>query len=97
MAAVENIQHISLHIYDTQIHVNVPADQEQMYREAGNLINERMNAYFERYKGKKGDKEIMYYVMIDIALNCVNQAQRNDVGPLADILRQLTAEVEAVL
>lgn len=90
-------QHISLHIYDTQIHINVPADQEQLYREAADLINERLNAYYGAYKGKKSEKEICYYALIDIALTCTKEAKRNDVEPLNDILKQLTSEIEEVL
>lgn len=90
-------QHISLHIYDTPIHINVPADQEALYREASTLINDRLNAYNNAYKGKKSDKEIGYYALIDVALRCTKESKRNDVEPLKDILKKLTAEVEEVL
>lgn len=90
-------QHISLHIYDTQIHINVPAEQESLYRDAASLINERLNAYYGAYKGKKSDKEIAYYALIDIALTCTKESKRNDVGPVKDILKKLTSEIEEVL
>lgn len=95
--AEQKIQHITLHIYDTDIRVNVPAEQEQAYREAAVFINERLNAYFGAYKGKKSDKEIMYYAMIDIAVKCVAQSKRNDVGELEEILLKLTSEIEGAL
>lgn len=90
-------QHINLHIYDQDIHITVPADQEQSYRSAADFINERVNAYFAAYKGRKADKEILYYAMIDMALRYVTEAQRNDTEPYDDILKKLTSEIEAVL
>lgn len=90
-------QHISLHIYDQQIHINVPADQEELYREAAVLINDRLNAYYSAYKAKKSDKEIAYYALIDIALTCTKESKRNDVAPITDILKTLTSEIEEVL
>lgn len=95
--AEQKTQHITLHIYDTDIRVNVPAEHEAAYREAATFINERLNAYFGAYKGKKADKEIMYYAMIDIAVKCVAQSKRNDVGALEDILMSLTSEIEGAL
>lgn len=90
-------QHITIHIYDTQISIMVPKDQEQKYREAGAMINERLNAYFGHYKGQKPDKEIIYYAMIDIAIRCVSEVKRNDVSPITDVLSELSAEIAEVL
>ncbi|MDO4931165.1 MAG: cell division protein ZapA [Prevotellaceae bacterium] len=95
----ENVekQHITIHIYDTQISIMVPKEQEQMYREAGTMINERLNTYFGHYKGLKSDKEIIYYAMIDIALRCVAESKKNDVAPITDILTELSDEIKEAL
>lgn len=95
----ENVekQHITIHIYDTQISIMVPKEQEQMYREAGSMINERLNTYFNHYKGLKSDKEIIYYAMIDIALRCVIESRKNDVSPITDILSALYSEIDEAL
>lgn len=90
-------QRIIVHIYDLDIPITVDADQEQYYREAAALINDRANAYFGAWKGRKSDKEILYFAMIDIALRCVHETKRNDVTPYDDILTKLTSEIEAVL
>lgn len=90
-------QHITLNIYDTSISIMVPKDQEQKYREACTMINERLNAYFSHYKGQKADKEIIYYAMIDIAMRCVSEVKRNDVSPITDILSELSSEIAEVL
>ena len=90
-------QHINIHIYDLDISIKVDADQEPLYREAASLINDRVNAYFSVWKGRKADKEILYYAMIDIALRFVSESKRNDVAPYDDILKTITSEIEAVL
>lgn len=95
----ENVkkQHITINVYDTPISIMVPKEQEQLYREAGTMINERLNAYFNTYKGLKNDKEIIYYAMIDIALRCVTETKKNDVAPITDILSMLSSEIEDAL
>ena len=59
--------HIRLHVYDTELSVNVPRDDEEYYRSAAKLITDTVNTYSTLFKGKKGDKDIMYMAMLDIA------------------------------
>ncbi len=88
---------IRLHIYDMDIAVKVPREEEAYYRKAADLINDRLNTYFKGFKGLKGDKEIGYYAMIDIALRLEKQLARNDTQPYDDTLLKLTAEIEEAL
>lgn len=90
-------QHINLRIYDWDISANVDPDQEALYRKAGTLLNEKLNAYFGAYKGRKDDKEIMCYAMIDIAIRFLASKERNDVAPYDKVLEKLTVEIEEVL
>ena len=43
------------------------------------------------------DSEILYYAMIDIALNYISEAERNDLLPITNILSQLSEEMENAL
>lgn len=79
------------------ISVMVPKEQEALYREAGSLINERLNTYFSYFKGQKADKEIIYYALIDIALQLVMESKRNDMSPVNDILKELSDEISEAL
>ena len=90
-------QHITIHVYDMPISVMVPKEQEALYREAGSLINERLNTYFSYFKGQKADKEIIYYALIDIALQLVMESKRNDMSPVNDILKELSDEISEAL
>lgn len=85
---------IRLHIYDTEISVRVPREDEAFYRKGAELINELLNAYFANFKGSKSDKEIMYFAMIDLALRHQRELGRNDTKPYEDILLKLTSEIE---
>ena len=62
-------------------------------KKRSNGINEKLNAYFGAYKDQKGVKEILYYAMIDIALNYISEAERNDLLPITNILSQLSEEM----
>lgn len=90
-------QNITVHIYDTDIRVTVPQEQEEAWRAAGVLVNDRINAYAARYKGMKSDKEINYYAMIDIALRLVGEQKRNDTTAYVDTIGTLTKEIEQIL
>ena len=59
---------IRLHVYDTEMSVNVPRSDEALYRNAAILITDTVNSYASFYKGRKSDKELLYMAMIDIAL-----------------------------
>lgn len=88
---------IRLHIYDTDISVRVPREEEPLYRRDAELINELLNVYYSNFKGSKSDKEIIYFAMIDLGLRLQKANQRNDTKPYDDILSKLTSEIEAVL
>lgn len=88
---------IRLHVYDTDLSVRIPREEEEFYRKAGKLIDSTVNSYFKVFKGKKSDKEILYMALIDIALKYEKEAGRNDTRPYHDILEKLTAEIEEIL
>lgn len=88
---------IRLHVYDTEMAVNVPREDEALYRNAAILITETVNSYASFYKGRKSDKELLYMAMIDIALKLERESKRNDTQPFSDIMKKLTSEIEGVL
>ena len=88
---------IRLHVYDTDIPVNINREDEELYRNAAKLITDAVNEYARRYSGKKGVKEVLYMALIDIALRYVREAKRNDTAPINDMLVKITSEIEDVL
>ncbi|HCN54013.1 MAG TPA: cell division protein ZapA [Prevotella sp.] len=89
--------HIRLHVYDRDISVIVPRDEEEYYRNAAKLITDTVNTYAQVYKGKKSDLDLVYMALIDISLRFVKESKRNDTAPYCDILSKLTSEIEEVL
>lgn len=97
MAEENNKLHIKLHVYDTDISVNVLRDDEAYYRRAAKLITDTVNTYAAVFKGRKTDKGLLYMALIDIALRFEKESGRNDTAPYSDILGKLTSEIEEAL
>ena len=93
----EERQNINIHIYDTDMNVKVPKEDEGKWRKAVPLVNQKLNAYLSAYKGKKGETEIKYYAMIDIALKAITESERNDYSQLTNILSELSSEINECL
>mgnify|MGYP000499900525 FL=1 len=93
----KNKLHIRLHVYDTEMSVNVVRDEEKMYRDAAKLITDTVNTYADVFKGRKSDKDLLYMALIDIALRYEKESTRNDTEPYSDILGKLTSEIEDAL
>lgn len=88
---------IRLHVYDTDLSVRIPREDEEYYRKSGKLIYDIVNSYNKIFKGRKSDKEILYMALIDIALRYEKEVGRNDTEPYDDLLKKLTAEIEDAL
>ena len=88
---------IRLHVYDTDLTVHVPREDEEYYRKSGKLIDGVVNSYSKIFKGRKSDKEILYMALIDVALRYEKEQGRNDTKPYDDVMGKLTAEIEDAL
>lgn len=88
---------IRLHVYDTEMAVNVLRVEEALYRDAAILITETINSYAAYYKGRKSEKELMYMAMIDIALKHERLRRKNDTQPFVNVMQSLTEEIEHAL
>ena len=97
MAEEKKKLQIRLHLYDTEMAVNVNRDEEELYRKAGKLITDTVNTYSNILKGRKSEKDILYAAMLDIALRFEKTDSRNDTTPFEDILGKLTHEIEEAL
>lgn len=88
---------IRLHVYDTDLSVRIPREDEEYYRKSAKLIDDIVNSYAKIFKGRKSDKEIPYMALIDVALRYEKESDRNDTKPYDDILEKLTSEIEDAL
>ena len=97
MAEEKKKIHIRLHVYDTDIPVNVLPEDEPFCRNAAKLITDKVNKLSELYKHSRSEKDILYMAMLDIAINLEIEKANNDTKPYNDILKKLTAEIEKSL
>ncbi len=88
---------IRLHVYDTDLSVRIPREDEEYYRKSAKLIDDIVNSYTKIYKGRKSDKEILYMALLDVALRYEKEQGKNDTQPYNEILEKLTAEIEDAL
>ena len=88
---------IRLHVYDTDLSVRIPREDEEYYRKSAKLIDDIVNSYAKIFKCRKSDKEILYMALIDVALRYEKESDRNDTKPYDDILEKLTSEIEDAL
>ena len=58
---------IRLHVYDTDLSVRIPREDEEYYRKSAKLIDDIVNSYTKIFKGRKSDKEILYMALIDVS------------------------------
>ena len=88
---------IRLHVYDTDLSVRIPREDEEYYRKSAKLIDDIVNSYTKIYKGRKSDKEILYMSLLDVALRYEKEEGKTDTQPYNEILEKLTAEIEDAL
>lgn len=88
---------IKLHLYETDLMVNVPAEEEQYYRAAAKQVTETVNTYAKIYQGKKTHNDVMYMAMLDLALRSNKLAALNDTQPFMELIAKLTQEIEEVM
>ena len=87
---------IRLHVYDTDLSVRIPREDEEYYRKSAKLIDDIVNSYTKIFKGRKSDKEILYMALLDVALRYEKEEGKNDTQPYNEILEKLTAEIETL-
>lgn len=88
---------IKLHLYETDLMVNVPREEEQYYRAAAKQVTETVNTYAKIYQGKKTHNDVIYMAMLDLALRSNKLAALNDTQPFMELIAKLTQEIEEVM
>lgn len=88
---------IRLHMYEVDLSVNIPREEEQYYRAAAKQVTETVNTYAQIYSGKKTHNDIMYMSMLDLALRSTKLAAKNDTQPFTDVIAKLTQEIEEAM
>ena len=76
--------------------VTIKPEQEEIYRKAAKMVNERLNLYQTKYAGQAYEK-YMSVVLVDFAIKVLQAEQIHSVAPFIDTIEKLDAELEEVL
>ncbi len=76
--------------------VTVKRDQEEIFRKAAMLINERLNKYKTAYPNQV-DVKYMSIALLDFAVKVLQMENNIDTLPFSESIERLTKEVEEVL
>ena len=60
--------HIRLHVYDAELSVNVPREDEEYYRSAAKLITDTINTYSTLLRVRRGIRTL--YIWLCWILHC---------------------------
>ena len=80
---------IHLQIADSNYPLTINREEEEMVREAAKQVNIRLNKYREAYKSVEPEK-IIAMVAYQFSLEKLQLMQRNDTGPYAEKVKELT-------
>ena len=87
---------IQLLIGNNMQQITVRRDQEEIFRKAATLINERLNKYKTAYPNQ-GDAKYMSIALLDFAVKSLQLEQNVDTEPYNKSIEELTKEIEEVL
>lgn len=76
--------------------ITVKRRDEEIYRKAERLINERYNYYATHYPNQSNDS-YMAMAMLDIALTLKKNEDRNETAPIMNIVDSILKEVEEAI
>ncbi|GAE85322.1 cell division protein ZapA [Bacteroides reticulotermitis] len=84
---------INLQIADSNYPLTIERKDEAMVREAAKQVNNRLNAYRERYKNL-GSEKIIAMVAYQFSYEKLQLLERNDTGPYTAKMEELTELLE---
>ncbi len=96
MADVSDKLSITLKLGGQMYPATIDRQDEELYREAEKLINQRLNYYANTY-GNLGTSMYLTMVALEIAVALKRTERMSNLGPIADILRGLVNDVDASL
>ena len=88
---------ITLHLYDEEIQVKIPREEEEACRKAAINITDRYKFYAKKYGREKSMHTIGLMAALDISLQFQKEKSRNDTEPLLKIMDELSSEINEAL
>jgi hypothetical protein len=79
---------INLQLDAHHVSLRVPMDKEVLYRNAGEMINERYR-YYQKMAPNKSAEQLWVYVALDMAVNLTADAHANRLQPIDEKIQEL--------
>lgn len=95
MEVSENFQ-IKLRLGSKMFPITIKRNDEETYRAAEKLINEKYNFYAGRYPNQ-GDATYFSMAALDIALSLKQNESHNDTKPFVECIQELVKEMDDCL
>lgn len=96
MANVSDTLSITLKLGGKILSMAVKREEEEFYREAEKLINQRFTYYANTYP-QLGNEMYLTMMALDIAVQLKSAERDSNLGPLSDTLKGLVGEIETAL
>ena len=87
---------ITLSVAGDKFQLNIRRSEEELYRRAAKMIDDKLNFFRNKYGEGIADKQLKM-VALNIALNLVKNEYAQDAGPVFERLEQLDREVQELL
>lgn len=81
-------QHITLQLDAHHISLNVPADAEELYRRACDMLNDRYR-FYQRKMPLQSAEQVWVYVALEMAVNLHADAHAHRLEPVDTKLQEL--------
>ena len=89
-------QRINLKIGAYTVPLDVPRDQEEIYRKAAVLLNERYNIYL-RQRPQASVEQLWMYVALEMAVNLNADARDKAIQPIEEKINEINNKVLSTL
>ncbi len=89
-------QHITLRLAAHTVSLDIPREQEQAYREAGDFLNHRYLLYSQRMP-QASETQLWLYVALEAALNWKSDARDKSLEPIEKKLTALNSLLQKAL
>ncbi len=76
--------------------ITVRRDQEEVYRKAARLINEKLGRYEQSYPNLSYERYTSV-ALLDFAVQVIQTQKQKDLSPYEDVVKRLTEEIAQLL
>lgn len=76
--------------------ITVRRDQEEVYRKAARLINEKLGRYEQSYPNLSHERYTSV-ALLDFAVQVIQTQKQKDQSPYEDVVKRLTEEIAQLL